>query len=196
MNREEALVVAAQGGDLQAFNQLVLEYQGLAYNVAYTILRDTDSAADATQDSFIKAYRALERYRGGSFKAWLMRVLTNTCYDHLRSRRRHATQSLDAADSAEGEWSPWLIDRQERPAEYSERQELGRSIRRAIHALPEEQRTVVLLSDVEGFTYEEIAQATGMPIGTVKSRLSRARAHLRDFLQAQPELLPRQYCLA
>lgn len=193
MDRDDVLVTAAQQGDLRAFNQLVLEYQGLAYNVAYHILGNADGAADATQDSFLKAYRSINSYRGGSFRAWLLRVLTNTCYDQLRARRRRPAQSLDDGDSA-AEWAAWLVDRSERPAEYAERRELGQLIQRAIHALPADQRTVVLLSDVEGLTYEEIADATGMPMGTVKSRLSRARAHLRDFLLGHKELLPRQYC--
>ena len=84
MEREDVLVTAAQQGDLRAFNQLVLEYQGLAFNVAYRILGNADGAADATQDSFLKAYRSLSSYRGGSFRARLLRVLTNTCYDQLR----------------------------------------------------------------------------------------------------------------
>ncbi len=194
MEHEEGLIRAAREGDLRAFNQLVLNYQSLAYSVAYHILGSADAAADATQDSFLKAYRSLERFHGGSFKAWLTRVVTNTCYDQLRSRRRRPAHSLDELEVAP-EWAPWLIDRAERPAEYAERQELSRAIRRGIQALVEDQRTVIVLSDVEGFSYEEIAQVTGMPMGTVKSRLSRARAHLRDFLLEQRDLLPSHYAL-
>ncbi len=193
MDRDDVLVAAAQQGNLRAFNQLVLQYQGLAYNVAYRILGNADGAADATQDSFVKAYRSISSYRGGSFRAWLLRVLTNTCYDQLRARRRRPARSLDE-DGGLAEWAACLQDRGERPAEYAERSELRQLIERAIHALPADQRTVVLLCDVEGLSYEEIATATGMPIGTVKSRLSRARAHLRDFLLGHKELLPRQFC--
>jgi RNA polymerase sigma-70 factor, ECF subfamily len=193
MDRDDVLVAAAQQGDLHAFNQLVIEYQALAYNVAYRILGDTDSAADATQDSFLKAYRSINNYRGGSFRAWLLRVLTNTCYDQLRARRRRPARSLDDGDGV-AEWATFLEDPGERPADHAERRELGQLIQRAIRALPLDQRTVVLLADVEGLSYEEIAAATGMPIGTVKSRLSRARAHLRDFLLGHKELLPNHYC--
>jgi RNA polymerase sigma-70 factor (ECF subfamily) len=193
MDRDDVLVAAAQQGDLRAFNQLVLQYQGLAYNLAYRIVGNADCADDATQDSFLKAYRSINSYRGGSFRAWLVRVLTNTCYDQLRSRRRRLARSLDEDDGV-AEWAACLEDRGERPVEYAERRELGQLIGRAIHALPVDQRTVVLLCDVEGLSYEEIAEATGMPIGTVKSRLSRARAHLRDFLLVHKELLPRQFC--
>ncbi len=192
MNPDDVLVTAAQQGNLQAFNQLVLEYQGLAYNAAYRILGDADGAADATQDSFLKAYRSIGSYRGGSFRAWLLRVLTNTCYDQLRARRRRPSQSLDGDDGV-AEWATWLVDRREFPAEYAERRELARLIRRGIQALPPDQRTVLLLSDVEGLTYEEIAAAAHMPMGTVKSRLSRARAHLRDFLLGHKDLLPARY---
>jgi RNA polymerase sigma-70 factor (ECF subfamily) len=192
MDREDVLITAAQQGDLRAFNQLVLDYQGLAYRVAYHILADGDAAADATQDSFLKAFRSMKRYHGGSFKAWLMRVLTNTCYDQLRFRRRHPAHSLEDLE-ATMESTPWLTDRHERPADYAERNELGRVIQRGMRILAEDQRTVIVLSDVEGFTYEQIAEITGMPMGTVKSRLSRARAHLRDYLLRQKDLLPAQY---
>jgi RNA polymerase sigma-70 factor (ECF subfamily) len=190
--KEDQLIGAAQAGDLRAFNQLVLDYQSVAYNVAYHILGNAEAAADATQDSFLKAYRAIRRYQSGTFRGWLMRIVTNTCYDQLRHRRRHPAGSLDALEAA-ADWSPWLTDTAERPHDYAERRELGQAIGRGMAALSEEQRTVMVLSDMEGFTYEEIAAATGMALGTVKSRLSRARAHLRDFLIMQPGLLPARY---
>jgi RNA polymerase sigma-70 factor, ECF subfamily len=191
-NREEQLIAAARGGDLRAFNQLVLDHQSLAYNLAYHILGNADAAADATQDSFLKAYRAIGRYQSGTFRGWLIRIVTNTCYDQLRGGRRHPAHSLDALETAP-DWSPWLTDTTERPHDYAERRELGQAIGRGMAALSEEQRTVMVLCDMEGFSYEEIAAATGMALGTVKSRLSRARAHLRDYLIMQPGLLPARY---
>ena len=95
---EPALIAAAQRGDLPAFNQIILHYQGLAYNVAYRILGDGDSASDATQDGFINAFQRLNQYRGGSFKAWLLRIVTNTCYDILRAHKRRPTTSLEKED--------------------------------------------------------------------------------------------------
>lgn len=185
---EEALVVAAQHGDLGAFNQLVLAYQGLAYSVARHILVDADAAADATQDGFLKAFRALKSYRGGSFKAWLMRIVTNSCYDQLRSRRRRQTTSLD--DTEDPESALQLVDKARGPADIAESHELRRIIRTGMRALPADQRTVMILSDIEGLSYDEIAQATGMAMGTVKSRLSRARAKMRDYLVLHRDLVP------
>jgi len=191
---ELALVSAAKTGDLPAFNQLVLNYQSLAYNVAYRIVGDADAAADATQDAFIKAYKALNSFRGQSFKPWLLRIVTNTCYDHLRAKKRKPTSNLDdALVNPEHSWR--LQDPAESPEAYAERTELGRALQKAIDQLPPEQRTIVILSDMQGFTYEEIAEATDVSLGTVKSRLSRARAKLRDYLQKQEELLPHRYRL-
>jgi RNA polymerase sigma-70 factor (ECF subfamily) len=193
---ESALIAAAQRGQLPAFNQLVLRYQSIAYNVAFRILDDPDAAADATQDGFLKAYRKLDQYRGGSFKAWLLRIITNTCYDMLRSHRRRPTTSLDKDEEGDGEHDATLVDSAERPEDYALRQELAAAIQRAIGQLPLDQRTVLVLSDVEGMNYQEIAEATGAALGTVKSRLSRARAQLRDILLAHKELLPAQYRLS
>ncbi len=186
-------VAAAMDGDREAFNQLVIAYQGLAYNVAYRMLGDADAAADATQEAFISAYRGLSRFRGGSFKAWLLRIVTNACYDRLRKRKRHPTFSLDAAtNSDEGEWSK--AD-DESPDDYLERQELGAIIQRGLETLPPDQRAVVVLSDIQGMRYNEIAETLGISLGTVKSRLSRGRRKLRDFMLEHAELLPTRYRL-
>lgn len=191
---EPALIAAAQAGDVPAFNQLILHYQGLAYNVAYRILGDTDAASDATQDGFLKAFRRLQQYRGGSFKAWLLRIVTNTCYDVLRSYKRRPTSSLEQED-ADPDYDGRLQDHAERPEAYVMRQELARAIQVAIQELPPDQRVTLVLSDIEGLDYQEIAEVTGTVLGTVKSRLSRARAKMRDMLMAHEELLPAQYRL-
>jgi RNA polymerase sigma-70 factor (ECF subfamily) len=190
---ESALVAAAQGGDREAFNRLVLHYQSLAYNVAYRVVGDGAAAADATQAAFFSAYRALPRFRGGSFKAWLMRIVTNKCYDQLRAKRRHPTASLDADPDLEGE--EWVVDETERPEAYVVRQELGRVIQQGLETLPRAQRTVVVLADIQGMSYDEIAAVTRVSLGTVKSRLNRGRRKLRDFLLEHVELLPARYRL-
>jgi len=192
---EQALIAAAQAGDLPAFNQLILRYQGLAYNVAYRILDDPDAAADATQDGFIKAFRRVGQYRGGSFKAWLLRIITNTCYDALRGRKRRPTTSLESDEDEDSDHDIRWLDAGERPDAYVMRQELAAAIQAAIQKLPPDQRITLILSDIEGLDYQEIAEATHVALGTVKSRLSRARARLRDLLLAQEELLPPQYRL-
>lgn len=191
---EQALIQAAQKGDLSAFNQLVLQYQSLAYNVAYRVMSQPDLAADATQDAFIKAFKAIDRFRGQSFKAWLLRIVTNTCYDMLRSAKRRPADSLDEVlASPEHSWR--MTDPAERPEEHAERQELAQVLQWAIAQLPPDQRTVVVLSDVQGLSYGEIAETLNISLGTVKSRLSRARSKLRVILQTHEEHLPQRYRL-
>jgi RNA polymerase sigma-70 factor (ECF subfamily) len=193
--REGALIAAAQKGDLDAFNQLVLDYQQLAYNLAYRILGNQDHAMDATQDAFLRGYRALYQFRGGSFKVWLLRIISNCCYDQLRAMQRRPTTSID--DLLENdEHSRIFEDPAESPEQHAERRELGALIQSGLDTLPADQREVVMLSDVEGMDYEEIAQVTAVSLGTVKSRLSRARAKLRQFFASRGELLPSRYRLS
>lgn len=194
---EAALLAAAQRGHLPSFNQIILHYQGMAYNIAYRIVGDADSAADATQDAFVKAFQRIDQYRGGSFKAWLLRIVTNTCYDALRARKRRPTTSLESEeDDDDPEYDVRLVDHAERPESYVIRQELAGVIQTAIQQLPADQRATLVLADIEGLDYQKIADAMGAALGTVKSRLSRARAKLRDLLLAQEELLPPQYRLS
>ncbi len=191
---EQQLIVAAQSCELPAFNQLVLKYQSLAYNVAYRIMGNADAAADVTQDSFLKAYKALGTFRGNSFKSWLLRIVTNTAYDYLRAAKRKPTSNLDdLLINPEHTWR--MVDSSESPGQHAERLELGQLLQWAIEQLPTDQRTVVVLSDVQGLSYDEIAETMDISLGTVKSRLSRARAKLRDYLQARQELLPHRYRL-
>jgi RNA polymerase sigma-70 factor (ECF subfamily) len=189
---EQALVGAARRGDTQAFNKLILTYQTLAYNVAYRTLHDPEAAADATQQAFISAFRALPKFRGGSFKAWLLRIVTNACYDQLRRAKRRPASSLDDM-LVDPDHSALLTDEAESPEEHAERQDLGYAIQKGLDELPPDQRMTLVLSDIQGFSYQEIAEATGVSLGTVKSRLSRGRARLRDYLQREEELLPRRY---
>jgi RNA polymerase sigma-70 factor, ECF subfamily len=191
---EQALISAARKGDRRAFNQLVLHYQGLAYNVAYRILGDPEAAADATQDAFFSAYRAMPKFRGGAFKSWLLRIVTNACYDQLRVKQRRPTSSLDDLP-IEADHTYYLKDSAEQPDEFVERKELNRFIEAAIATLPLEQRTVLVLSDVQGMSYEEVADVLNISLGTVKSRLSRGRAKLRDYMWQKGELLPARYRL-
>jgi len=191
---ETRTIQEARQGSLAAFNQLVMAYQGTAYNVAYRIFGDGEAAADACQDAFLKAYRAIAQYRGGSFKSWLLRIVTNTCYDQLRYKSRRPANSLEEMTENPSPDSVKLVNGSERPEDRVVRDELSDLIQMGISHLPEDQRIVLVLSDVQGFAYQEIAEIIGQPLGTVKSRLSRGRRKLRDFLQQQ-ELLPSQYRL-
>lgn len=192
-NEEQRLVEAGQRGDVEAFNQLVRLYEGRVYNLCYRMLGDADAAADVTQDSFISAYRNLNRFRGGVFRSWLFRIATNACYDALRARKRRPTVSLSAPGDLDDDSPAFdLPDPDESPDDRALRRELAAAIQQGIAQLPEEQRIVVILSDIQGLAYEEIAEVTSTNLGTVKSRLSRARARLRDILRAG-ELLPSKF---
>lgn len=191
---EKALIANAQRGEIPAFNQLVLTYQSMVYNLAYRILGDADDAADAGQDTFLSAFRAIKKFRGGSFKAWLLRIATNACYDQLRYKQRRPASSLEALP-IESDHSSSFTDPAEEPEDYALRQELGQVIQAGLNTLPPDQRIALVLSDVQGFSYQEIADVTRSSLGTVKSRLNRGRTKLRDYLLEQGELLPARYRL-
>jgi RNA polymerase sigma-70 factor (ECF subfamily) len=195
---EPILIQAAQRGDIDAFNTLVLAYQSQVYNVAYRIMGDDAQAADATQEAFISAYKGLKGFRGGSFKSWLLRTVTNACYDALRYSKRRPATSLDAlgeepdgnpAEPGGAGYEEFVASEEESPAAAAERSELRRTIAAGIKLLPPDQRITFVLSDVHGMSYEEVADTMQTSLGTVKSRLSRARAKLRDYLLTQTELL-------
>jgi RNA polymerase sigma-70 factor (ECF subfamily) len=192
---EARTIQEAQKGSLSAFNQLIMAHQGTAYNVAYRVVGNQDAAADACQEAFLKAYKAINQYQGGSFKGWLMRIVTNTCYDQLRYKSRRPATSLEDIMENPSPDSVKLISQTEHPEERVLRDELSGLIQFGINQLPEDQRLVLVLNDVQGFSYQEIAEIIDQPLGTVKSRLSRARRRLRDFLLEQKELLPSQYRL-
>src|SRR3990172_1920398 len=186
---DEALVQASRQGDLASFNLLVERYQGQVYNVALRMLRDFPAAEDVTQDTFLSAYRNIGSYRGGMFRAWLFRIAMNAARDALRRRARRPAASLDTY--MEGETTPRDVpDPDSGPEEGALQHERERVLGDLIMELPQDQRTVLVLSDVQGLSYEEIAQATGEALGTVKSRLSRARSRLRELLPNHRELFP------
>ncbi|MBO9315105.1 MAG: sigma-70 family RNA polymerase sigma factor [Chloroflexus sp.] len=193
-NEEQRLISAAQAGDIDSFNQIVRLYETRVYNLCYRMLGDPDVAADATQDTFIAAFRSLASFRGGVLKSWLLRIATNTCYDVLRTRKRRPSVSLDIGDDEEEGRRSELPDQGATLDEMVLQHELSAAIQRGLAELPEDQRIVLILSDIQGLAYEEIAQITGTQLGTVKSRLSRARAKLRDILRAG-ELLPLRFRL-
>jgi RNA polymerase sigma-70 factor, ECF subfamily len=195
---ESDLIQAAKSGDLEAFNKLVLAYQTLAYNLALRMLSDEDAAQDATQIAFISAYRSLHNYRGGSFRAWVLRMVTNTCYDELRRHHRHPTISLEQStndDQDEVESPRWLADDRPSPEQSLELADLEHAISHCLDHLPPDFRAVVIMVDLEGLDYQEVSKVVNKPLGTIKSRLARARLRLRDCLTSFGELLPAQFRL-
>jgi RNA polymerase sigma-70 factor (ECF subfamily) len=183
---DERLIRAAQAGDLPSFNALVVRHERSVYNLCLRMLRDVSSAEDATQDTFLKAWTAIATFQGGLVRPWLLRIATNRCYDVLRARSRRPADSLDAEEfESEPVWTS-QAPAGEHPEAFAARAELSVHLERALATLPEDQRLVVILSDVHGHPYDEIADITGVAVGTVKSRLSRARARLRDALRDDP----------
>ena len=187
---EQALVAKSQDGDLQAFNTIVEEYERLAYNLALRMLGEPALAADATQDAFIAAFRKIKGFRGGSLKAWILKIVANRCRDLLRSAHRRYNLSLEgmSPDAAAS-----IPSRTESPEDHAVRRELGREIEMGLSTLDPNQRLVLVLVDIQGFSYEEASEIIGASLGTVKSRLSRGRASLRDYLRSHGELLPGRY---
>ena len=192
---ETELITRAVDGDLDAFNQLVLQHQEVAYNVAYRIMADENAAADATQEAVISMYRKLDTYRGGSFKSWFLRIVTNACYDELRRQHRRPTIPIEP-ETNEGELveSPeWLEDKSAGPEEVLGSSEIENAIQHCLTGLEQKFRVVITLVDVSGEDYETVAQIIGTPIGTVKSRLARARLKMQQCLKGFRELLPDQF---
>lgn len=176
---EQSLIAAAQRGDREAFNQLALVHQGRLFSTAYYILGDAAAAADATQEALIAAYRSLHRFSGGAFKGWLYRIVIRKCYDQLRDAQRRRSTSWDVlAETQEGR----LASQEEMPEAAVLRRELAHHLEASLNALPFPERQMVVLRDIQELNYSAIAAATGRPIGTVKSKLSRARAKLRGTL--------------
>lgn len=192
---EPKLIEQAQEGDVQAFNTLVLHYQDRVYNLAYRIMGEPGAAADASQEAFISAYKSLGSFRGGSFKSWLLRIVTNACYDELRYRKRRPQSSLDEITEANESSAVLQSEKGLGPEAHRQQVELVEAIETCLEELPEEQRAAAVLCDVEGYDYSEIAEILSVSLGTVKSRISRARAKLRDCLQFSRELLPAEYRL-
>jgi len=186
---ENELIRGSKEGDLDSFNRLVESYQRMAYNLALRMLGHSHAAEDATQEAFLSAWRSIGSFRGGNFRAWLLRITTNVCRDHLRKLKRHPLTSLDAMPL-----EPEGLSSSESPEDYVLRREIGEHIQRGLASLPLEQRLTVILSDIQGLSYEEIAQVMGCSLGTVRSRLSRGRAQLRDYL-VERELFPRKFRL-
>jgi RNA polymerase sigma-70 factor, ECF subfamily len=194
---ETKLIQSAQQGNLDAFNQLVMIYQDTAYNVAYRILSDQYSADDAVQNAFMSAYHNMNKFRGGSYRAWILRIVTNSCYDELRRRKRQPTTPLDPinSDGEEMDSPRWMIDNIPTPEETSETTELEKAIQECLNDLPEEFRAMIILIDIQGLDYQETSQVLNSPLGTIKSRLARSRKKMRDCLLGFQELLPSQFRL-
>lgn len=182
---EQVLVANASNGDLEAFNQLVLNYQDTAYRYASALADDPDLAEDITQESFIKAFQNMSGFRGGSFRAWLLKIIANTFRDQWRRTRRHPTTPLfpQDEDGEEVESPAWLADPTSSIETTVQQREESHQLYRTLDELPTMYRSVITLIDVCDLDYSEAAQILQVPLGTVKSRLARARMQMKDKLQ-------------
>ncbi len=189
------IIQSAQSGNLNSFNEIVLKYQNRLFNLALRMLGSEDCAEDAVQNAFILAFRSLACYRGGSFDFWLLRILKNICYDELRRQKRQPTCPLEPwlHDDEEVETPAWLTDPTQNPTGDVEMAELEQAIQNGLRSLPPEYCILITLIDIDGLNYAEAAHILALPLGTVKSRLARARLKLRAILLRQPGLLPNDY---
>lgn len=183
-NVDQELVRRVQLGDKKAFDTLVLKYQQKIVKLVNRYVRDQDEALDVAQETFIKAYRALPNFRGDSaFYTWLYRIAINTAKNHLVSQgRRPPTSDIDADEAVQYEPGSRLRD-YDNPEQLAHRDQVERVIYETIDGLPEDLRTAIVLREMEGLSYEEIAQAMECPIGTVRSRIFRAREAIENNLK-------------
>ena len=177
-----ALVERVRGGDVAAFEPLVEKYRQRVYRLAYNVLRDKEDAWDVAQEAFIKAYKALPTFRGQSaFYTWLFRIVMNVAHDKARQRGA-AGRAFGTERVTEEEWERTMPDPGEEPDTAAARAEQRRRITAALETLPEHHRAIIMLSDLEGLSYREIADVLNIPMGTVMSRLHNARKKLRSAL--------------
>jgi len=187
--QERHLIERCRAGDLSAFDEIVALHQNRIYNLCYWMLGNRDDAADASQEAFVRAYRSLERFRGdASFATWLHRIAVNVSLDAVQRRKRGPLlySDLESGDDSPPELEP--VDYGHDPQNVATRRERSQAVRQAMALLPEHYRVVLVLFDLENHSYEEVGELLSLPLGTVKSRLNRARLALREKLENEWEL--------
>jgi RNA polymerase sigma-70 factor (ECF subfamily) len=187
---DEQLIKACQDGKWEAFDSLVSRYERRIYNLAYRLSGNAEDASDLTQETFIRLYRSINTFKGQSaFSTWLYRIATNVCLDELRRRQRTPAVSLDdPVSTADGEIEREVADFSQLPEVLLEHKELQELVQQVLSELSEDHRTVIILRDLEDLSYEEIAEILNCQLGTIKSRLNRARAALKARIMSQREL--------
>jgi RNA polymerase sigma-70 factor (ECF subfamily) len=187
---EKLLVARTKKGDVAAFEELINGYEKKAYNIAYRMMSNEEDAKDMAQEAFIKIYKSIKGFREeSSFSTWLYRIVTNTCLDELRKRKRSETVPLEINfQNDKGTAHIEIGADKETPEDICERIEKRQLIHNAIDSLNEDYKTVIILRDIQGFGYAEIASILNCSLGTVKSRINRARNMLKEKLRYQLEL--------
>lgn len=182
MQLEEELIARSKKGDLEAFEELVVKYERRVYAIAYRFMGNGEDANDLTQEAFLKAFQSIKGFRQeASFSTWICRIVSNVCRDELRKMKKVSHTSLDEEIwLEEGAVAKQLKDEGPTPDQEYENKEFKEYLQRLINMLSPEYRMVIILRDIKGYSYEEIAQMLDCSLGTVKSRLNRARRALRD----------------
>ena len=188
MQPDEHLILAmARGGDVDAFNRLVAIHQDAVYGFSMSLTRQHAVADDVTQETFISAFRNISKMRGDNVRGWLLRIARNKAYDYFRRQNRRREFSVDADDAV---FAERLTSENPSPADVAMNFELREAIEHCVGALSHEHREVIVLIDVQGSSYDDASEVCGVNVGTIKSRLNRARRRVRDCLRGFPGLLP------
>jgi RNA polymerase sigma-70 factor, ECF subfamily len=188
---DQHLVALAQRGDMAAFDQLLGRYEQKTYNLAYRMMGNHADASDAAQNAMVRIYTRLKEFRGDAlFSTWLYRIVTNSCLDDLRRRgRQRLTYNENPLSGDPGPLARHVVDSADLPHEVAERNETQRYVHNALGRLPDSYRTVIVLRDIQGYSYQEIAGILGASLGTIKSRLHRARQALKLLLLASGDMV-------
>ena len=181
--QESAVIKSVLNGNVNAFEALVREYEKNVYNLALRMTGSSEDAYDMSQEAFIKAYNSLASFRGDSkFSVWLYRIVSNVCLDYIRSRSRKPSVSLSAENEDGEEVEIDIADEEQTPENLLDRRLTRDAVQRGLQSLPPDHREILLLREIQGLSYEEISEALGLEVGTVKSRIFRARKKLCAFL--------------
>lgn len=185
---EKILLKKSKDGDVESFEKLIKRHQKNIYNIAYRMMGNEEDAKDVAQEAIIKIYKYIDRFRGDSdFSTWVYRIAINACKDELRKKKHNVVYLDQEIQTANGTLKNQLEDQGMKPDEIAENLELNNTIQEAISKLPEINRVVVILRDIQGFSYEDISKALECPVGTVKSRINRGRKLLKEFLEQHPK---------
>ena len=182
---EKILLEKARKGDVDAFEMLIREHERKAFNIAYRFLKNADDAEDITQEAFLRAFRSIKKFKGqSSFSTWLYRIINNTCIDFVRAKQNKITDSIDKTIQYDNEELELQIPGdQNDPVDMAETAEISQLMQSMLALLPDDQKMAIILRDIQGFSYQEISEITGVGMGTVKSRINRGRMALKELIQ-------------
>ncbi len=188
---EKILIEKSKKGCVDSFEKLIDKYQTLAFNIAYKMLGNKEDASDITQEALVKVFKSIKNFKEeSSFSTWLYRIVTNTCIDMIRKKKKIKTFSLDnPIETENGKIERQIQGEENLPEDVFEKKQIQKRVHRAISSLPEKYRIVIILRDIQDFSYDEISEIVGVPLGTVKSRINRGRIILKDLLSDNSELL-------